>query len=205
MKRLIIAVAALLTVTVVQAKDAIKDFYIYTERGSKENHYIPSGWMGDFGDLKFNQGSEVKPAGGKYCIQIKYSGEKKQAAGWTGIYWQSPANNWGDKKGGFDLSGYKKLTFMARGEKGGEMIDKFMLGGITGQTQDGDSDNAQTDMIELTKEWKEYSMDLEKLDLKHIIGGFGFAMNADSNPNGATFYIDEIKLTAEAPGSVVAK
>ena len=35
-------------------------FYIFTERGSRLNHYIPSGWMGDYGDLKFNQGWKEK-------------------------------------------------------------------------------------------------------------------------------------------------
>lgn len=182
-----------------------KEFVIYTERGDRSNHYIPSGWMGDFGDLKFNQAWPTNPGAGKSCIQIKYTGERKQGAGWTGIYWQHPANNWGDKKGGFDLSGYKTLTFMARGEKGGELIDKFMIGGITGQTEDGDSDNAQTDSIELTKDWKQYSIDLSKCDLKKIIGGFGFALNSDSNPSGATFYVDEIKLSGEAPKKLALK
>ena len=29
-------------------------FYIYTDCFSRLNHYIPSGWMGDYGDLKIN-------------------------------------------------------------------------------------------------------------------------------------------------------
>src|SRR5215203_2706532 len=31
-------------------------FYIFKDRGSRLNHYVPSGWMGDYGDLKMNQG-----------------------------------------------------------------------------------------------------------------------------------------------------
>lgn len=207
MKRNLAIVAMLLAAPLlaVEKKEMPKDFYIYTERGSRDNHYIPSGWMGDFGDIKFNQAYDKKPGAGKTSIEVKYTAERKQGAGWSGIYWQSPANNWGDKKGGFDLSGYTKLTFMARGEKGGEYIDKFMIGGITGQTEDGDSDNAETDAIELTKEWKEYSIDLSKSDLSKIIGGFGFALNSDANPSGATFYIDEIKLTDYKPGKLAKK
>ena len=30
--------------------------------------------------------------------------------------------------------------------------------------------------------------------MSHIIGGFGFAANADANPNGFTLYLDNIKL-----------
>jgi hypothetical protein len=119
-------------------------FVIYTERGSRLNHYIPSGWMGDYGDLKFNQGwkdgvakkfgkDDKRPSSpdlkDETCIQIKYSGERKQGAGWAGIYWQSPANNWGDKRGGYDLSNYSKLTFWAKGTTGDEIVDKFLIGG----------------------------------------------------------------------------
>lgn len=206
MKNKIVATALILaSVVIVKAKEMPKDFFVYTERGSRDNHYIPSGWMGDFGDLKFNQGWAIKPAVGKTCIQIKYSAERKQGAGWAGIYWQSPANNWGDKKGGFDLSAYKTLTFMVRGEKGGELIDKFMIGNITGQTEEGDSDSVESEPIELTKEWKTYSLDLSRANLKHIIGGFGFAMNSDSNTNGAVFYIDEIRLSNESLKTASAK
>lgn len=188
-------------------------FYIFTERGSNLNHFVPSGWMGDFGDLKMNQGwtkgvakpkmsadkkkaKAMEPANAKdeTCIQIRYTAERKQGNGWGGIYWQHPANNWGDKRGGFDLSGYSQMTFWAKGDVGGEVIDKFQLGGIPGQTEEGDSDEAQIGPVTLTKDWKLYSVDLTGLDLSHIIGGFVFAANADSNPQGFTIYIDEIRL-----------
>jgi len=186
-------------------------FYIYTERGSRLNHYVPSGWMGDYGDLKMNQGwvksqvgkekkdgkvakaDEPKP-GEDTCIQVRYTAERKQGAGWAGIYWQHPANNWGDKRGGFDLSAYSKLTFMAKGEQGGEVVDKFFIGGITGQTEEGDSDEASLSPVTLTKEWKKYEISLKGLDMSHIIGGFGFAANADANPNGFVAYLDDIRL-----------
>lgn len=186
-------------------------FYIYTERGSRLNHYAPSGWMGDYGDLKMNQGwvkgqsakkdgkaaktaeGDLKP-GEDTCIQVRYTAERKQGAGWSGVYWQHPANNWGDKRGGFDLSAYSKLTFMAKGEQGGEVIDKFFIGGITGQTEEGDSDEASLSPVTLTKEWKKYEIPLKGLDMSHIIGGFGFAANADANPNGFVAYIDDIRF-----------
>jgi hypothetical protein len=192
-------------------------FYVFTEKGSRLNHYIPSGWMGDFGDLKINNGwtkgvgkpKDAKAAAKKMpknkdgsamaeekdetCLQISYSGERKQGHGWAGIYWQHPANNWGDKRGGYNLTGYKKMTFWARGDKGGETIDKFFMGGISGQTEEGDSDEASVSPVTLTKEWKFYTVDLTGLDLSHIIGGFGFAANADANPDGFTLYVDEIR------------
>lgn len=170
-----------------------ENFYVYTDAGSRLNHFIPSGWMGDYGDLKMSQRSKVKAAQGQSCIEISYSGERKQQNGWAGIYWQYPADNWGNKKvKGYDLRKYKKLSFYVKGAKGGEYIDKFFVGGITGQTEAGDTDQVNSDAVELTKQWELVSVDLKGADLSHIIGGFGFALNADMNPNGATFYIDEI-------------
>jgi hypothetical protein len=92
-------------------------------------------------------------------------------------------------KGGFDLSHYKKLTFWAKGQG---TVEKLMIGGITGQTQDGDSGEAYTDRIDLTQDWKQYSIDLKGADLRHIIGGFGFAVSADYNLKGMTLYLDDI-------------
>lgn len=169
-----------------------KTFYVYTERGSKENHSVASGYMGDWGDIKMNQGWDKNPGSGQYCIKIDYSAERKQGAGWSGVFFQSPPNNWGDKKGGYNLDGFKKLTFMARGEVGGEVLDKFGTGGITGQLEEGDSDEASIGPIELSKEWKKYEIDLTGKDLSHLIGPFLWAANAESNPSGFTFYLDEI-------------
>lgn len=168
-------------------------FYIYVDAGSRLNHYVPSGWMGDYGDLKMNTRSTETVKGNGSCLRFQYSAERKQGAGWTGVYWQLPANNWGDKKGGYDLTGYKTLKFDARGDKGGEYIDKFGMGGISGQMEEGDSDSADSDSIELSTTWKEYSIDLRGRDLSHIIGGFLFVLNADMNPQGATFYVDNIR------------
>jgi len=29
-----------------------KEFLVYLVKKSKDNHFIPSGWMGDYGDIK---------------------------------------------------------------------------------------------------------------------------------------------------------
>jgi hypothetical protein len=116
-----------------------KPFAVYVENNSKENHFAPSGWMGDYGDLKINLASTEMPRSGNTCIKITYSAKMTQGAGWAGIYWQQPANNWGEKKGGYDLSGATKLTFWARGAAGGEKIAEFKIGGITGEFPDSDS------------------------------------------------------------------
>ena len=147
--------------------------------------------MGDYSDVKIETASFDNPHAGTTSIKIKYSNASSQGARWAGVYWQSPANNWGDKKGGFDLTGARKLVFWARGEKGGERVEEFKLGGITGLYPD--SDIAGIGPVMLTPEWKQYEIDLSGKDLSYISGGFCWATNLDVNPDGATFYMDDIK------------
>ena len=173
-----------------KSTSSFQGFKVYTQDASKENHFIPSGWMGDTGDLGCNSACLESPKTGKSCIKISYSAKKTQGQGWGGIFWQQPANNWGDKKGGYDLTGATKLTFWAKGAKGGEKIAEFKVGGITGEYPD--SDSASIESIVLTKEWKEYTIDLKGKDLSYIIGGFCFALSKKDNPNGCVFYLDNI-------------
>ncbi|MFA5148079.1 MAG: hypothetical protein WC491_03015 [Candidatus Omnitrophota bacterium] len=167
-----------------------KKFNVYTERSARDNHYIPSGWMGDYGDLKLDTGWKENPHSGTTCIKIAYTAEQKQGAGWCGIYWQNPANNWGSKPGGFDLTGATKLVFWARGGKGGEVLAEVKDGGITGEY--ADTDSASVGPITLTTDWKEYTIDLTGKDLSYISGGFCFSASATDNPDGFTIFFDDV-------------
>ena len=170
---------------------AFKMLPVYTDGKSPDNHFVPSGWMGDFGDIKMNDRYMEKPHSGSTSVQIVYTNKATQGARWAGIYWQNPPNNWGTRPGGYDLTGAKKLTFWARGEKGGERIEEFKIGGITGEY--ADSDVAGIGPAVLTTEWQQFTIDLEGKDLSSISGGFCWATNLDVNPDGATFYLDDIR------------
>src|SRR3954462_4935999 len=83
-----------------QADSAAKGtFYVYADKGARVNHFAPSGWMGDYGDRKLNDGDSENPADGKTAVKVSYSGKGAQGANWSGIFWQQPPNNWGDKPG----------------------------------------------------------------------------------------------------------
>jgi hypothetical protein len=174
----------------IASSPVFKPFAVYVENASKENHFAPSGWMGDYGDLKINLANTEKPRSGNTSIKITYSAKMTQGAGWAGIYWQQPANNWGEKKGGYDLTGATKLTFWARGANGGEKIAEFKVGGITGEFPD--SDSASVGPVELKSEWQKYTIDLKDKDLSHVIGGFCWAASKDDNPNGFVIFLDDI-------------
>jgi len=168
-----------------------RKFYVYADRGYFKNHFVPSGWMGDHGDIKFNDGCRENPYSRRTCVRVDYSAKRKQGAGWAGVCWQEPANNWGNIPGGHDLTGAEKLSFYARGEKGGEVITEFKMGGIQGEFSD--STSASIGPVVLTPEWEKYTIDLKNEDLSRVIGGFAFVVSEMENPDGAIFYIDEIK------------
>ena len=178
-------------------------FPIYTDAGATTNHYTPSGYMGDIGDIHINDAYKAVVHSGTTSIRVTYTAE---GAGpnecsypppckWAGVYWLEPPNNWGTNavwaKRGYNLSGYHSLLFWARADKP-TSID-FQVGGI---------DNKYGDSLiyplvisaKLDLRWHEYHIDLNGADLSYIIGGFAWVTNWDTNPNGCTFYLDDIRF-----------
>ncbi len=175
-----------------QEESSFDPFIVYDDKGSPENHFVPSGFMPTGECISFNDRWQENCYDGETCIKIIYDGEcSKNGQQWAGVYWLNPANNWGSREGGFNLEGAQALTFWARGEKGGERIEEFLVGGVTGDYPDTDS--AMIGPVVLTDEWKQYKVDLRGKDLSYISGGFAWTTNVKVNPNGATFYLDKIQ------------
>ena len=175
-------------------------FYIYQDKNSSSNHFIPSGWMGDYGDLKFNDQSTEEVASGSTSIKITYTAKKSQGQGWAGIYWQSSANNWGFRQSGYDLTGFNKLVFKAKGKEGGEVITKVKVGGIIRDSQGNllpypDTVDKEYGPIRLTDQWQEFYINLAGEDLSYVNGGFCIVFNADQAQKEQTIYLDDIYFT----------
>jgi hypothetical protein len=47
--------------------------------------------------------------------------------------------------------------------------------------------------VVLTKDWQQYEIDLSGKDISYISGGFCWSTNLDVNPDGCTFYLDDIR------------
>jgi hypothetical protein len=158
--------------------------------------FTPSGWMGDgMAGTKFVELNEawvhefVTPP---TAIRLEY---RPGIQRWAGIYWQNRPDNWGEMEGE-DLrdQGFTKITFWARGERGGEVVE-FKSGGIEAVGRKfKDSYSATSGTIILEPEWHEYSIDLSGKDLSSVIGGFAWVAAGSANPDGLTFYLDDIKF-----------
>jgi hypothetical protein len=157
---------------------------IYSE-GGMPAPYAASGWMGNQSAIKFDDKCTTNPHSGKTCMKAQYTAGDNFA----GIVWQDPPNDWGDVPGGRDLSGAKKLSFWARGEKGGEKVE-FKYGVLPADKKFADSSSGAT-TVELTKDWKQYEIDLAGKDLSKIKTGFCWVVAGQGEP--VTFYLDDVE------------
>jgi hypothetical protein len=165
-------------------------FYVYKEWGDAANHFVPEGWMGDVADIRIDDNYKLDPER-PAVIQIVYTPAGPQQ--WSGIYWwDPPGSNFGTQDGGYDISCATKLTFWARGEKGGEKAE-LKVGGLRGAYLDSINPAFSTGPITLTNTWVQYTLVLEGKDLTHILGGFVWVTNKPSNRQGATIYLDDIR------------
>ena len=169
-------------------------FFVYQDKGSR-NRFTPSGYMPNGECLSLDDGWQYDPRNGKTCVRIVYDVAcSKEGRQWAGVYWQNPADNWGGRKGGYNLAGATKLVFWAKGEIGGETIEDFHVGGIGTGLMYPDSDTASIGPVILSNEWREYTIDLRGKDLSYISGGFAWVSNVNSNPHHCTFYLDDIRF-----------
>jgi len=147
-----------------------------------DKYFCPSGWMGD-GEYGERYIAFTRAVG---YIKITYTPGPK---GWAGIYWQYPDSNWGEQPGR-NLIGAHKLTFMAKGETGNEIVE-FKTGGIRSPRYE-DSFEKSLGRIKLSQSWNQHEIDLTDQDLSNVIGAFAWVASKDANPDGLTFYLKDI-------------
>ena len=150
-----------------------------------ESAFAASGYMGSIDSLKLDDTCEDQPHSGEHCTRVTFDRNDD----WGGVVWQHPANDWGDKPGGFDLTGAKELSFWARGSSGGERIT-FGMGVIGDDKPFSDTCKNERQFL-LTEKWKEYSIDLEGEDLQRIKSGFFFSLTSQGKP--VEFFLDSVE------------
>lgn len=164
-----------------------------------EGKYIPSGWMGDVvkpdGKGQISVKKEIVQLDGKDVSATRIDYQQGSSSGWAGIYWQYPENNWGDKPG-LKLTGAKKISFYAKGERGGEIV-KFKSGGINDAAKphhDTFERTLEDGEIVLSNNWKKYEIDLSGSDLSNVIGGFAWASAGGFNKGRMVIYLANIRV-----------
>ena len=164
-------------------KTALPD--VIYNNGRSPGGFIASGWIGDTSDIHYNPHCTQKPPTGKQCLRIHFS----SGSGWGGIVWQNPANNWGNMKGGLNLTGARRLVFWARAKQSGLTV-KFGYG-LLGKSKTWHDSSTATRHITLTTKWKKYTISLKGKNMSRIITGFYWSAAATGSP--FTFYLDGIE------------
>ena len=150
--------------------------------------WAPSGWMGSVESLTLDGDyMDQPPYEGFASVRLRYEGK----FGWVGVAWQNPPNNWGDLEGGYDLTGATALELWARGEYGGEKVS-FGVGIIQKDKAYPDSGIRKIDGIQLTREWRRYTIPLKKVDISSIKTGFVVVLTGRRTP--VTIYLDSIRF-----------
>lgn len=159
---------------------------VYEEAGDENTPYVPTGWMGETKQIALAADCATRPHGGKTCIRAEF----KSASGWGGVVWQHPGNNWGERPGGWNLTGSKRLTFWARGERGDEVVS-FQFGLVGSDKRYHDTAKGELQNVRLTKDWQEFSLDVSGDDLSRILTGFAWVVAGQGKP--VTFYLDDVR------------
>lgn len=169
---------------------------------------IPAGWMSGGGNpalyLSLNSGKNCTP--GSSCIELVY----QKRGGWGGIYWWPPGcgpsgtpDAWErlrtgqcaiDLKRATGIHEFTRLSFWARGQRGGESVE-FKIGGHDIPPTPERSLGSRS----LTTEWTQYFIDLEGVDLSKAAGLFAWTASDLNNPQGATFSLQDIRFEGFKP------
>ncbi|HEY2515179.1 MAG TPA: hypothetical protein VGI39_30140 [Polyangiaceae bacterium] len=170
------------------------------------DEFIPAGFMGD-STASMNAitvGHDVtacklpRQSGvGGDCYKVTWAPSLPDGgAAWAGVYWQSPANNWGAHPGKAITAGATKVSFYAAGAVGGETL-QLCSGGINTNAASatlpyGDTFSVKQPAITLTTDWTQYELSLAGTSYTDVLGAFCWVASTNSTES-ITFYIDDLK------------
>jgi hypothetical protein len=158
-------------------------FYVYDE--GKQYPYLPTGYMGDFQQLKVDGENKEQVHTGSSALKISYT----NSGGWYGLAFVDPPDDWGDRAGGFNLMQATKLTFWAKASTDA-LSGTFGLGMIGNDKPFYDT-GKKSEKFQLTREWKKYEIDIKGMDLRCI--KTGFIMYLGGIGESYSFWLDDIR------------
>jgi WD40 repeat protein/serine/threonine protein kinase len=199
---LIVLVALTITSGVPYPEEGI--LYVYKNGSSAMNHFHQRNWMGDNYDNIPEMNETSDGMDGSTGIEARIDFRNHEWGGYIfaeGLIDDSTKKsipNYGDFKVGFNLTEAKRLTFHARGRKGGEVVEFFTAGLGHGSSlkYPDSSSKISLGFVKLSYEWKKYEINLSGHDLSRIAGGFAWMSSAEKNPGKQTlsFLMDEIRF-----------
>ncbi len=175
--------------------------------------FVPSGYEGDAVGAPVSVIDMPQATGDPSCSGIRSSPSAVGSchvvtytplvggAGWAGVVWQHPANNWGTLPGYSIPAGATRVTFSARGITGAEVVT-FVVGGTgyrMARTQAAPCADplSATVKVTLSAAWKTYTIEFGDVTYASgVLAAFGFKVATSDQPPGraaTTFFVDDIQ------------
>jgi hypothetical protein len=158
-------------------------FYVYKD--NENLPYVLSAYMGDYETVRVDLSNTETVKSGETAIKIEFNGKNE----WYGLGFVDPANDWGDILGGYDITGAESFSFWAKAS-----YDNLKADIGFGLIEEGDKPYYDTSKklveINLTDNWKKYTIQTNRLDLTSIRSGFVIFTSGQGLSH--TIYIDEI-------------
>src|SRR5262245_38572430 len=153
-------------------------------------------------ELRYD-GCAPRPSGARgNCYRFVYRPPgDAESVGWAGVYWQSPANNWGQDRPQPVLSNARRVSFAAAGDVAG-MDLTILVGGLRGSDPDGaplpyGDTFGVTEVVTLGTEMGKFEVALPAdASFSYVLGAFGFSLTADG-ASSRTIFLDDIVWLGE--------
>lgn len=183
--------------------------YVYQDYGAGTNHYNVKALIAGDGQqgLVHDMDEDAENAySGSSAIHCTVDVQGDSWGGWLFTYGYHGADagpynlNWGEYEDcGFNLTGATELTFVARGDVGGERVEFFTAGlgwnpdtGRATEKYHDSSPKISLGAVTLSDEYTLYSIPLSRADLSYISCGFGFVVSGNYNSENVGFLLDDI-------------
>ena len=159
------------------------------------DYYSPDGYYGDGekpGFLTLIKTCPQRAPGGQGdCYTLTY---RPGILGYAGIFWQHPHNNWGFGAGHAVSPGATRITFQARGEKGGEVLT--VGAGQMDTTPHHDSFKLEERTVGLTTSWAAQEVLFREANYQGsdgVLGAFLVSLKAPADDSTTVYYLDDIQ------------
>jgi hypothetical protein len=157
-------------------------FYVYKD--GKNDPYFATAYMGDMKFMKVDTENKDRVHSGMSCLKISYD----NTGGWFGLGLVDPPDDWGDKPGGYNVTGATKYSFWAKASS--ENVTGTFGYGLVDKGKPYYDTDKKSIKINLTTEWKKYEINISKEDLRCIRSGF--VLYSGGNGEAFSIWIDDI-------------
>lgn len=168
-------------------------------------YFVPSGGAGDAasGALMTQPDCLLPRAVGAQgsCYTFRYTPLPPAMVGeasWAGLFFQYPVSNWGSQPGLAVAEGAQRVTFLAAGANGGEIVT-FRAGGIRDSTGAlGCFDEFTREIsVRLTPNFERYEIDLHDVSYSRVLSAFSWKVSrvlfSGEAATPIVFYLDDLR------------